>query len=154
IHDNFFALGGDSILSIQVVSRAAQAGLALTPRALFQAQTIAKLAQRLGEQVSNQGVQEEPEQLSGEVALTPIQCWFFAQDLPEPQHYNQSLLLQARQPVQPSLLKHALQALVHQHASLRLRFEREEAGWRQWYEEESRVQVLLEQVDLSMLNEH
>jgi amino acid adenylation domain-containing protein len=44
IHDNFFALGGDSILSIQIVVRARQAGLQITPRQIFQHQTIAQLA--------------------------------------------------------------------------------------------------------------
>ncbi|MEW5927426.1 MAG: amino acid adenylation domain-containing protein [Gemmatimonadota bacterium] len=44
IHDNFFERGGDSILSIQVVSRARRAGLHLTPRQLFEHQTIARLA--------------------------------------------------------------------------------------------------------------
>ena len=47
IHDNFFELGGDSILSIQIVARARQAGLQLTPRQLFQHQTIAALAPRV-----------------------------------------------------------------------------------------------------------
>ncbi|HEX8475509.1 MAG TPA: amino acid adenylation domain-containing protein [Pyrinomonadaceae bacterium] len=44
VHDNFFALGGDSILSIQIIVRANQAGLQLTPRQMFQYQTIAELA--------------------------------------------------------------------------------------------------------------
>jgi aryl carrier-like protein len=44
IHDNFFDLGGDSILAIQIISRANQAGLRLTPKQLFQNQTIAGLA--------------------------------------------------------------------------------------------------------------
>ncbi|MGH9761865.1 MAG: amino acid adenylation domain-containing protein, partial [Blastocatellia bacterium] len=44
VFDNFFELGGDSILSIQVVSRARQVGLALTPRLLFEHQTVADLA--------------------------------------------------------------------------------------------------------------
>ena len=44
IDDNFFALGGDSIVSIQLVSRARQAGLLITPRAVFQQQTVAALA--------------------------------------------------------------------------------------------------------------
>ena len=44
VGDNFFELGGDSILSIQVVARAKQAGLHLTPRQVFQHQTIAELA--------------------------------------------------------------------------------------------------------------
>jgi amino acid adenylation domain-containing protein len=44
IHDNFFEIGGDSILSIQIIARATQAGLRLSPRQLFQHQTIAGLA--------------------------------------------------------------------------------------------------------------
>ena len=44
IDDNFFELGGDSIMSIQLVSRARRAGLAITPRAVFQHQTVATLA--------------------------------------------------------------------------------------------------------------
>src|SRR5499427_9001538 len=44
IDDNFFALGGDSIISIQLVSRARKAGLVITPRAVFQHQTVAGLA--------------------------------------------------------------------------------------------------------------
>ena len=43
IDDNFFELGGDSIVSIQLVSRARRAGLVLTPRAVFQHQTVAGL---------------------------------------------------------------------------------------------------------------
>ncbi|MFG0610739.1 amino acid adenylation domain-containing protein [Delftia sp. WSY_14] len=43
-HDNFFARGGDSILSLQIVSRAHRAGWKLTPRQLFEQQTIAQLA--------------------------------------------------------------------------------------------------------------
>ncbi|HEY7492545.1 MAG TPA: amino acid adenylation domain-containing protein, partial [Candidatus Tectomicrobia bacterium] len=39
VKDNFFTLGGDSILSIQIIARAHQAGLRLTPKQLFQHQT-------------------------------------------------------------------------------------------------------------------
>ncbi len=49
VHDNFFELGGDSIVSLQVVNRAREAGLALTPRHIFQHQTIAELAAALAE---------------------------------------------------------------------------------------------------------
>ena len=44
IDDNFFALGGDSIISIRLVSRARQAGLIITPRAVFQHQIVEALA--------------------------------------------------------------------------------------------------------------
>ncbi|NTX35800.1 amino acid adenylation domain-containing protein, partial [Myxococcus sp. CA033] len=43
-HDNFFALGGDSILSIQIVSRARNAGVQLTTQQLFQHPTLEALA--------------------------------------------------------------------------------------------------------------
>ncbi|HEX6719149.1 MAG TPA: amino acid adenylation domain-containing protein [Pyrinomonadaceae bacterium] len=44
IHDNFFDLGGDSILSLQIITRAKQFGFRLTPRQVFEQQSIARLA--------------------------------------------------------------------------------------------------------------
>ncbi|HEX5119701.1 MAG TPA: amino acid adenylation domain-containing protein [Pseudonocardiaceae bacterium] len=44
VHDPFFAVGGDSIMAVQVAGRAAAAGLAITVRQLFEHQTIAALA--------------------------------------------------------------------------------------------------------------
>jgi amino acid adenylation domain-containing protein len=43
-HENFFELGGDSILSLQIVTRAQRAGWTITPRQLFEHQSIARLA--------------------------------------------------------------------------------------------------------------
>ena len=48
IHDNFFELGGDSIQSIQLVARAARAGIRIAPAQLFRHQTVAELAQVAG----------------------------------------------------------------------------------------------------------
>ncbi len=93
IHDNFFSLGGDSILSIQIVARANQAGLALSPRLLFQHQSVAALATVAGtapQLRAEQGV------VSGRVPLTPIQHWFFAQVAEERGHWNQAVLLESR----------------------------------------------------------
>ncbi len=44
IQDNFFDLGGDSILSLQIIARARQAGLHLTPRQVFETPTVEGLA--------------------------------------------------------------------------------------------------------------
>src|SRR5262249_2463437 len=76
IHDNFFELGGDSILAIQIIARAAREGLRLTPRQLFEHQTIAELAAvaRFAE-----GARTEQGPVVGPVPLTPIQHWFFEQ---------------------------------------------------------------------------
>ncbi len=58
VHDNFFELGGDSILSLQIISRAKAQGLPLSPRHLFQYQTIAELAEAAGDRI--QGADSQP----------------------------------------------------------------------------------------------
>lgn len=44
LNDNFFELGGDSILGTLILARAAQAGVMISPRQLFEHQTIAELS--------------------------------------------------------------------------------------------------------------
>jgi amino acid adenylation domain-containing protein len=60
IHDNFFALGGDSILGIQILSRAAQRGLVLTPRQIFRHPTVAELAAVVGRAADDSGAAAPP----------------------------------------------------------------------------------------------
>ncbi|MBG1241150.1 non-ribosomal peptide synthetase [Nostoc sp. NZL] len=119
IYDNFFELGGDSIISIQMISKANLAGLQLTPKQLFQYQTIAELATVVGttSQIkANQGL------ITGSVPLTPIQHWFFEQNLPDAHYFNQSALLEIPAGTQPELLKQVLQQLLLHHDVLRSRF--------------------------------
>src|SRR5204863_6193813 len=96
VHDNFFELGGDSILSIQIIARANQAGLGLTPRDVFQHQTIAGLAEAAG---TSAVIEAEQGPVEGPVALTPIQRWFFEQELAEPHHFNQARLLRLHEDI-------------------------------------------------------
>ncbi|MFH0900506.1 MAG: amino acid adenylation domain-containing protein, partial [Pseudomonadota bacterium] len=72
-HDNYFELGGDSILSIQVVARANRVGLRLAPRQLFEHPTVGELAALAGVGARSQ---HEQGMVVGAVALTPIQRWF------------------------------------------------------------------------------
>ncbi|HVR99263.1 MAG TPA: amino acid adenylation domain-containing protein [Thermoanaerobaculia bacterium] len=127
IHDNFFDLGGDSILSIQIISRAHRAGLHLTPKQIFQHQTIADLA---AVAVSAPAAAARTAG-SGPVVLTPIQRWFFALGLPAPHHFNQAILLMARETLDPARLEAALVFLLREHEALSFRFLPESAGWRQ-----------------------
>lgn len=48
LHDNFFDLGGDSILGTLILARANQAGVRISPRQLFEHQTIAELSAAVG----------------------------------------------------------------------------------------------------------
>jgi amino acid adenylation domain-containing protein/non-ribosomal peptide synthase protein (TIGR01720 family) len=124
IDDNFFALGGDSILSIQVVARAGRAGCRITPRQLFENPTIAELAALAGSS-STTGAAPVDAALGpaiGPVPLTPIQRWFFATDPTDRHHFNQAVLLALRRPLAPAVAERAWEALVAHHDALRLRF--------------------------------
>lgn len=126
VDDNFFDLGGDSILSIQIIARANQAGLGLTPRQLFQHQTVAELASVAGVAkavVAEQGI------VSGVVPLTPVQARFFENDQVDAQHYNQAMLLEVDGPADAALFGKAIAQLLLQHDALRLRFARTADGW-------------------------
>ncbi|MEP6743436.1 MAG: amino acid adenylation domain-containing protein [bacterium] len=128
IHHNFFELGGDSILSIQIIARANQAGLRLSPRQLFQHQTIAELASVAG---TINKVEAEQGVVSGIVPLTPVQARFFAQDQAEPHYYNQAMMLSIDEPLDASVLERAFEHLLVHHDALRTRFERTKSGWQQ-----------------------
>jgi amino acid adenylation domain-containing protein/non-ribosomal peptide synthase protein (TIGR01720 family) len=132
VHDNFFELGGDSILSIQVIARAAEAGMRLTPKQIFQHPTVEGLA---AVAVEAPAIKADQGILTGEAPLIPIQHWFFEQNLPEPHHWNQSILLQVSQPLQPSLLKDVVRHLLRHHDALRMRYQPAQDGWRQFYAE-------------------
>jgi amino acid adenylation domain-containing protein/non-ribosomal peptide synthase protein (TIGR01720 family) len=128
--DNFFSLGGDSILSVQVIARARKAGLVLTLNQLFQHQRIAELAAVAGAEPQTEA---EQGQLLGELPLTPIQRWFFGQNSFNPHHSNQALLLETPAGLDPERLAGAVQQLLLHHDALRLRFVRDGSGWRQFY---------------------
>nr|WP_253835268.1 non-ribosomal peptide synthase/polyketide synthase [Actinokineospora globicatena] len=126
--DNFFALGGDSILSIQVAARARQAGLKVATKDLFLHQTIADLAPV----VTFVDVNADREVVTGPVPLTPIQRWFFESPRAAHHHFNQAHYVELAVEPDIAALRDALSALTTHHDGLRLRYARDEDGWRQW----------------------
>ncbi len=140
IYDNFFEIGGDSILSIQIISQASQVGLKLTPKQMFECPTIAELAQVA---IETQGVQAEQGIVTGDVPLTPIQYWFFEQEHPRPEHWNQSMLLRVKERLDVKLLEGAILNLLKHHDALRFRYEQLPNGtWRQRNEGTNEQSVL------------
>ncbi|HEV7472548.1 MAG TPA: amino acid adenylation domain-containing protein, partial [Pyrinomonadaceae bacterium] len=130
IHDNFFELGGDSILSIQVVARASRAGLRVTPKQFFQNQTIAELARVAVEKVEKIDGSAAVNAI-GPAPLTPIQHWFFEQELDEAFHFNQSVLIQVPADTDAELMAQAVLQIYQHHDGLRLRFARAGDTWTQ-----------------------
>ncbi len=122
VDDNFFELGGDSILSVQIVARARQAGLGFTVRQLFEHQTVAGLAHHVTAMDSTVATPAGQGPVAGEVSLTPIQRWFFAEGFADPHHFNHALLLEPREPLAPAPLDRAMASVVEHHDALRMRF--------------------------------
>jgi amino acid adenylation domain-containing protein/non-ribosomal peptide synthase protein (TIGR01720 family) len=134
IHDNFFNLGGDSIITIQLVSRAKREGYTLSPKDVFEQQTIQNLANLL------QGKEETTSTaaqgiLKGNVPLLPIQKAFLSNEYAEMAHYNQSLLLNIKKSISPTDLETITQKLIEQHDALRLVFQKTNSNWTQTYTE-------------------
>ncbi|MYS73863.1 hypothetical protein GTY88_26120, partial [Streptomyces sp. SID5926] len=126
-------LGGDSILSIQLVSRARAKGLTLSVRDVFEHQSVARVAEALelaeaqaadGAAGASAGaVPGEPgetEAASGPVPATPIMGWFAALGGPVAP-FNQSVVVSVPADLDAERLVAALGALLDRHDSLRLR---------------------------------
>ncbi|MGE8465635.1 MAG: non-ribosomal peptide synthase/polyketide synthase [Pseudomonas putida] len=128
--DNFFELGGDSILSLQIIARAKRQGIKITPKQLFEQQTVGQLAQ-VAKRIEAKPPVVAPVDTAtcGEVALLPAQARFFEMDIAQPTHWNQSVLLKPAQRVQVEPLESALRAVLEQHDALRLRFSRQNGQW-------------------------
>jgi amino acid adenylation domain-containing protein/non-ribosomal peptide synthase protein (TIGR01720 family) len=118
IHDNFFEIGGDSILAIQVVARAQEMGLRLSPFDVFANPTVADLAD-----VASAGPVIDAEQgdVSGPVPLAPSQRWLCTAGVADPHHWNVSALLDLPAPADPELVRDGVEQLLAHHDGLRQR---------------------------------
>ncbi|GLE53774.1 hypothetical protein ATCCBAA256_33360 [Mycobacterium montefiorense] len=119
VDDSFFDLGGDSILSMQVVARARAAGVLCRPRDIFVEQTVARLALVVNVTSADSGIVDEG---IGPVVPTPIMHWLLNIDGPVEQ-FNQTLVAQAPAGVTEDDVVVVLQALLDAHAMLRLRID-------------------------------
>jgi non-ribosomal peptide synthase protein (TIGR01720 family) len=132
IHDNFFKIGGDSIISIQLVAKARQQGIHFNVKDVFTYPTVASLASVARTQEDVLTLKPDQNPVKGAVALTPIQSWFFDQDLKEVNHFNQAVLLKAQESLDPSLLTQALKLLISHHDALRFRYSKQPSqSWKQ-----------------------
>ena len=127
VDDNFFALGGDSILSIMLVSRARQRGLEVTPHEVFQLQTAGALAAAARTPESTDESKRDAAEAIGEIIPTPIMRWLLERGGPI-EHINQSMLLQVPAELTWQSLAKVLQAIIDGHDMLRVRLERNGHG--------------------------
>ncbi|MCB1864452.1 MAG: hypothetical protein KDG50_03415, partial [Chromatiales bacterium] len=158
IRDDFFKMGGDSIVSIQVVSRIRQrvdlGNNVCSVKDIFTYRTIEKLydnvvSKHLESNTTNSSsITSEQGMLSGEVTLLPIQEWFFENDFTTPSHFNQSFLVKVASTLDIDILQKAVDVLVNYHDAFRLRYD----GDRQYYDDKAAA-LPIQTLDVSTLSE-
>jgi amino acid adenylation domain-containing protein/non-ribosomal peptide synthase protein (TIGR01720 family) len=153
--DSFFDLGGDSIMSIQLVSRAKQAGVKITPREVFERRTVAEIAAvaRILDP-AGPAVTEDEDAGIGDVVPTPIAHWLLDEG-GETAGFNQSMLLVTPARLCADRLASTLTALLDHHDALRMRVHRDggdRGGWRVRIGERGSVRPAVTQIDVSTVD--
>ncbi|OBG81202.1 non-ribosomal peptide synthetase [Mycobacterium sp. E802] len=148
VDDSFFDLGGDSILSMQVVARARACGVTCRPRDIFVEQTVARLAHVVGVTGGDTGPADEG---VGPVRVTPIMRWL--EDVHRAggpvDQFNQTVVAQAPPGVTESDVQTVMDALLDRHATLRLRVDEDDDGhWSLLVPETGSARACLESVDM------
>ncbi|MEU5726968.1 amino acid adenylation domain-containing protein [Micromonospora sp. NPDC047738] len=117
--DDFFVLGGDSILAIQVAARARNSGMLLTPRDVFRHRTPALLAGAASTATPEDAGAAAPDDGTGRVPATPVMHWLreIGGDV---QGFHQSLVVKVP-PLGEEQLIAAVQAVLDGHDALRAR---------------------------------
>ncbi|WP_079140658.1 non-ribosomal peptide synthetase [Streptomyces sp. LUP47B] len=120
LNTGFFDLGGDSITSIHLVSRALAEGLRLTPRDVFEQRTVAGLAAVAADAPPPTSVTQDAP--TGELPLTPALRRLVERGGPI-EAFSQSMLLVTPEDADEESLCKALQAVIDHHDALRLRLD-------------------------------
>jgi amino acid adenylation domain-containing protein/non-ribosomal peptide synthase protein (TIGR01720 family) len=129
--DNFFSLGGDSIVSIQMVSRARQKGIIFDVKQVFETPTVAGLT--INVQKAEKAAIIDQSLTIGIAPLLPIQQWFFekAEDV---NYFNQATwIIPKERKINVNKLKDILAKIYSHHDTLRLKFRKVNNEWEQYY---------------------
>lgn len=144
-HDNFFTLGGDSILTLKVVAKAHEAQIKLTAKSLFEQQTIAELAQTVGDEsveFSEIIALNQKKRSPAKLSFAQNRQWFLWQLAPQSTAYHIAGVLNFSGLLDISALKTSFNSIVARHESLRTIFSANSDG--------SAEQVILEKVKLDI----
>lgn len=120
--DNFFNLGGDSIKAIQLSSALNNVGIKLRVEDILLKPVLKYMITSCKEQY-RVNIQDD---CTGEICMTPIIYNFInCKDYKEPEHYNQSILLELISPLDSELIEECLKKIIRQHDAFRINYSKE-----------------------------
>jgi amino acid adenylation domain-containing protein/non-ribosomal peptide synthase protein (TIGR01720 family) len=137
IFDDFFFIGGDSIVSIQIQAALRKEGYQYDLQDLYQYSSVAALAPRLKaiRKKTDQGI------VNGKAPLTPIQHYFFQVQTTDPHFYNHSVAIYSKERFDKNHVKTVFQHLITHHDALRMVFKKDADTY---YQENKDVQDSIE----------
>ncbi|MFI6317535.1 amino acid adenylation domain-containing protein [Nonomuraea sp. NPDC050556] len=121
--DDFFAIGGDSLLSVAVAARAESAGLSITPQDVLERPTLRALAA---------GALPTPADSppTTPIPLTPLMYGMLNHAQEDARDFVVAEVLELAAGVRSDAVRHAVATLLDLHEPLRYRLRRNSAGWR------------------------
>ncbi|MFT4924012.1 MAG: amino acid adenylation domain-containing protein [Phenylobacterium sp.] len=127
-NDDFFAFGGDSIMSLQMIGLASQQGLKLKPLDVVNHRTLAAIAATITTVASVVNEQKVDYKRPQPLSLAQQRIWFIQQLEPQSTSYNLPARFEVTGTINFGALKLACQALVERHHMLRVRYMVDEDG--------------------------
>ncbi|NHN25923.1 amino acid adenylation domain-containing protein [Flavobacterium jejuense] len=121
ITDNYFSVGGDSIVSIQISSKMRNAGYEVSVQDIFKNPTIKELALKIKPVIS----QSDQSVVSGSVELSPIQRWFFNNSSIDQHYFNQSSMIHFKKSITSDTVFEIFTKIFEHHDALRIVFNRD-----------------------------
>ena len=116
-HDEFNALGGDSISVMMLVVKLREINLHVSVKDVLENQSVRKIAEKVEYKLSASNVSQKP--FEGFVNQTPITSYFWDLDLKDPSYFNQALLFECSEKIDRDILRKAMQSVVNHHDILR-----------------------------------
>lgn len=150
VESDFYALGGDSLMTIEVASMAAQEGMYFNPQAILLHRTIKRLLPSVSN-IKPSEILQSP--VTGRVELLPRHRRFFTDGLSMPSHWNRCIFLESTESMHPAMLEQALRDVVQHHDGLRLSFSHHDTqGWQAYNQADEEALLCLDVHDLTSVS--
>ncbi|MCP3781444.1 non-ribosomal peptide synthetase [Paenibacillus sp. MZ03-122A] len=121
--DNFYHLGGDSIVAIQIATRLKKKGLLIKVKHILEFPVIKEMAATIEYLKINEEIHIPQGIYEGDIPLSPTMKWFLFHYSTEPHYYHQSCLITLKRNIPIEILQMAIQKLLIHHDGLRINYD-------------------------------
>ncbi|MFJ6264446.1 AMP-binding protein [Lysinibacillus xylanilyticus] len=128
--DNFYELGIDSIMTMQICSSIQEKGIPITIADLTRHQTIEGLAQFLALKNQGEEISNEPSDWISN-SLSPVQQWFFDTQKSDISHWNQSIVIEVDNDIPQERILEALKKIIDDYPIFKSTFNKSQDKWHQ-----------------------